>query len=158
VDTPSLVPELAPLASLVGMWAGEGEGIYPTVESFRYEEQLTFGHIGKPFLVYTQRTRNLGTGLPAHAEAGYWRVPGPGRVELVLAHPSGVSEIAEGVIADGRLELRSTNVGLTATAKVVTALERTYELDGDRLRYELRMAAVGQPMQHHLAGELTRVG
>jgi hypothetical protein len=146
------------LADLVGVWAGEGEGIYPTVESFRYEEQLTFGHVGKPFLVYTQRTRHLGTGLPAHAEAGYWRVPGPGRVELVLAHPSGVSEIAEGVIADGRLELRSTHVGLTATAKVVTALERTYELDGDRLRYELRMAAVGQPLQHHLAGELTRVG
>jgi hypothetical protein len=46
----------------------------------------------------------------------------------------------------------------TATAKRVTALQRHFELDGDRLSYTLDMAAVGQPLQHHLAAEFHRTG
>jgi hypothetical protein len=47
---------------------------------------------------------------------------------------------------------------MTATAKTVTALHRTFDLDGDRLTYTIAMAAVGQPLTHHLAAELHRVG
>jgi hypothetical protein len=154
---PALPPELEPLAFLIGAWAGEGGGTYPTIEPFRYSERLTFGTIGKPFLAYTQRTVNLATGVPSHAETGYWRTPAVGRVELVLAHPTGIAEIAEGQVDGTRIELASVACAGTGTAKSVTGLERTYEVNGDVLRYTVRMAAVGQPMQHHLAGELRRV-
>jgi hypothetical protein len=153
-------PDLGALSGLLGAWAGEGEGRYPTIDSFRYREEVVFGHAGKPFLAYRQATINLATGQPAHAEAGYLRAVAPGRVELVLAHPTGIVELSEGEVleqVDGlTLHLVSTAVPVTATAKEVTSIERRISVVGDTLRYQVAMAAVGQPHQHHLAAELHR--
>ncbi|HET6793033.1 MAG TPA: FABP family protein, partial [Acidimicrobiales bacterium] len=124
---------------------------------FDYEETVVFSHVGKPFLAYTQRTRHSGDGRPLHAEAGYWRPAGPGRVELVLAHPTGVTEVAEGTVDGTSIHLRSTAVARTLTAKEVTALERRLTVEGDTLSYTISMAAVGQPLTHHLAAELRRL-
>lgn len=161
---PDLHPDLAVVATLLGTWSGEGAGSYPTIPSFRYAETVTFGHVGKPFLAYTQRTRALDAGgvagLPLHAEAGYLRVPGAGRAEWVLAQPSGIAEIQEGTVevVDGGvvLTLRSTQVALTSSAKSVTAVERTVRVDGDVLTYTVAMAAVGEGMTHHLQATLHR--
>jgi X-X-X-Leu-X-X-Gly heptad repeat protein len=152
--------DLQPLSGLLGTWVGKGEGDYPTIEPFRYREEVEFGHVGKPYLTYRQATVNLATGQPAHAEVGYLRAVGEGRVELVLAHPSGITELAEGTteLHDGsvRLHLRSTGVNRTTTAKEVTRVERRFELAGDVLRYDLAMAAMGQGHQQHLSAELRR--
>jgi hypothetical protein len=155
---PPLHPELQPLAGLLGTWRGEGAGEYPTIAPFRYGEELRFWHVGKPFLAYAQRTWSLEDGRPLHAETGYWRAKTGLAVELVLAHPTGIVEVQEGRLDGGRIELRSTTMAGTATAKQVTELRRSFELDGDRLSYTLAMAAVGQPLTHHLAAELHRAG
>ena len=153
--------DIQPLAALLGTWRGEGEGSYPTIEPFRYSEEVSFTHVGKPFLAYRQATVNLATGLPSHAEAGYWRPAGEGRVELVMAHPTGVVEIEEGTVEalpEGvRLNLRSTAVACAGTAKSVLTLQRDVEVVGDTLRYDLAMGAVGQDHQHHLSATLRRV-
>ena len=148
-------PDIKDLAPLLGTWTGRGAGTYPTIEPFDYLEDVVFTHVGKPFLVYGQKTRGVADGLPMHAETGYLRVPQPGRVELVLAHPSGVTEIEVGTYAISgdriSLELSTTAIGLAPTAKQVTALSRSLRVDGDKLSYSLRRAAVGQPLQDHLA-------
>jgi nitrobindin-like protein len=144
------------LGFLLGTWSGEGAGSYPTIEDFTYTETVTFGHVGKPFLAYGQRTARRSDGFPLHAETGYWRVVGPGQVEVVLAHPTGIVEVQQGSLEGQRLELCSSSMSRTATAKEVTAVERTFEVDGDVLRYTVRMAAVGLPLTHHLAAELRR--
>lgn len=156
---PDLHPGIAVLAPLLGTWTGEGTGEYPTIETFGYLEDVTFGHTGKPFLTYTQRTRDA-EGRPLHAETGYVRVPAPGRIELVIVHPTGVTEIDEGTLsADGDdldIEVASTSVGLTASAKEVTALSRSIHLRGDHLSYTLLMGAVGVPLVRHLTASLRR--
>lgn len=157
---PELHPDLAVLAPLLGTWTGAGTGEYPTIETFGYVEEIAIGHVGKPFLTYSQRTRAADDGRPLHAETGYLRVPSPGRIELVVAHPTGVTEIDEGTLSvtgDGlAIQLDSTAIGLSGSAKSVTALSRSFQLADDELTYSVRMAAVGVPLTHHLAATLHR--
>jgi hypothetical protein len=149
-------PDAEALAFLLGVWAGEGRGEYPTITPFAYREEVQFTHIGKPFLVYSQRTWALDDGRPLHAETGYLRAVGGTQVELVLAHPNGITEIATGAVTGTTLDLRATTVARTPTAKDVSALTRRFEVSDGVLRYQLAMAAMGEPLTHHLAAELKR--
>ncbi|HYB35578.1 MAG TPA: FABP family protein [Mycobacterium sp.] len=155
-----LHPDLEALAPLLGTWAGRGSGKYPTIEPFDYLEEVVFSHVGKPFLVYGQKTKAAVDGKPLHAETGYLRVPQPGQVELVLAHPSGITEIEVGTYSTAggviELELTASDIGLTPTAKEVSALGRRLRVDGDELSYSVQMGAVGQPTQNHLTAVLHR--
>lgn len=161
---PTLHEALTPLQKLVGTWRGSGQGHYPTIDSFSYLEELVIGHVGKPFLAIGHKTRrNGGAGEPLHAEAGYVRPTPSGAIEVILVHPSGITELHhDGEVAtddSGALvvTLRSTQVLGTPTAKQVDQVERVYRCTGDALSYDISMAAVGEPLTHHLRAELTRV-
>ena len=156
-----LHPLCEPLAALLGTWRGRGRGSYPTIDDFDYTEELVFGHVGKPFLSMVQRSRDLLTGEPLHGEAGYLRALPDGAVELTVAQPSGVVEVDLGSVArtsDGLVvELESAEVGLTSTAKSVTAVRRRLEVAGSTLVSELWMAAVGETeLIHHVRAQLSR--
>ena len=157
-----LHPLCGPLMPLLGTWRGAGRGSYPTIDDFDYTEELVFGHVGKPFLSMAQRSRDPSTGEPLHAEAGYLRALPDGAVELTVAQPSGIVEVDAGSvteISDGLvIELESTQVGLTPTAKSVTAVRRRLHLAGETLVSELWMAAVGEvDLTHHVRAELSRM-
>ena len=242
-----LHPAVAHLAPLLGTWRGAGRGHYPTIDPFEYTEEVTFGHVGKPFLAYNQRTKGA-DGAPLHAECGYWRPAGERGLELLIVHPSGIAEILVGEVMEthfglvvmlaagaadeveasgaggadaaasgaggadaaasgaggadaaasgaggadaaasgaggadaaasgaGGADAAASGAGGTATpgtagvrtgangsrvvlaptAKRVDATERRFSVDGDTMRYEVHMAAVGEPMTHHLEATLHR--
>lgn len=146
-----------PFAMLAGTWRGQGDGFYPTVADFSYEEELViWPEPGRPFARWTTTTRDSTTGEGRHCEAGFLRAT-PDGLELVLAHRSGVVEIATGSFSDDTLELASITMSGAPSAKQVDHITRRYELDGDVIRYTLDMAAVGVPLTAHLRAELHRV-
>jgi THAP4-like, heme-binding beta-barrel domain len=157
--TIAIHPDVAPLAFLLGTWRGEGSGEYPTIDAFGYGEEMSFEHAGLAYLLYAERSWLLDEALtPVHFERGFVRPAGEGRVELVLAHPIGVVEIADGSVDGGRLDLRSIATFATPTGAPVRALRRRIEVDGDVLRYEMGMATDGVELSRHLRAELRRIG
>lgn len=151
-------PLLDPLRFLIGTWRGSGSGRYPTIATFEYEEEITFSPgPGKPFLAYSQRTRRAVSLEPLHAESGYLRALGSGRVELVIAQPTGIVEVLAGSVDGSRVAVTGT-AHVTPTARPVSATTREIEVVGDVLRSSLAMEAVGRPLQHHLSAELSRAG
>jgi THAP4-like, heme-binding beta-barrel domain len=154
---PALHPDLAEIAFLLGTWRGEGEGEWPGIDPFRFGEELVFEHVGEPYLLHTQRSWAFENDEPIHLERGFLRPAGPGRVELVLAHPLGMAEVAEGTVESRLIEVATTSVALAETASGVTELRRRIELQGDELRYELHMAMRETPLTSHIRSRLRRV-
>lgn len=80
-----------------------------------------------------------------------------GRVEALITQPTGITEILTGVAADGTADLSTHQVALAPTAKQVDATRRRYTLTDDgTLDFVHDLAAVGQPLQHHLSAQLRR--
>ncbi len=163
-DDSVLHPHIAPVAFLIGSWTGEGRGFYPTISDFTYTETITFSATpGKPFLRYLQTTRGP-DGAPMHQEAGYLRPdPAGGSAEFTIAQPTGQTELLEGALVladDGTLilDLGPSSVRNASSAKQVDSTRRTYSVNADQDVVETRfdMAAVGQPMQQHLASTLRK--
>jgi len=154
VEGPALHPDVAPLGFLLGSWMGEGKGFYSTIEAFEYGEEIRVWHVGKPVLPFIQRTWSLDDGRPLHSETGFWRTAGAGRVELVVAHPNGHAEVAEGTLRGTSISTASISMARTSTAKQVDSIERDIRVDRDVMTYELRMAAMGRPLDGHLQAEL----
>lgn len=156
-----LHPDLMPLAWLLGTWHGNGHGDYPHSVAFSYEQEVVFAHDSRPFIHYFSRTwitDESGERLrPGALETGFLRPQGDGKLEMVLAHPTGYAEIWFGEIDGARLTLTTDVVARTPSAKEVTAGQRMYGLVEGALMYAYDMAAMGQPLQPHLWGKLERV-
>jgi hypothetical protein len=161
---------LAPLAWLVGSWVGEGVGGYPTVDTFRFEQQIDVTNDGRPFLGYTSRSWIVDDDgvrvRPAASETGFWRSADAssdaastpsGNVDLLLTHSSGFVEVWTGVADGPRISLQTDVVARTPTAKDYTAGTRVFGLVESDLMWAFDMAAVGQPLQPHLSARLSRV-
>jgi hypothetical protein len=163
-EGPELNDACLALLPLVGVWRGEGEVVYPTIEGpFRFAQQVTIAHDGRPFLLHEARAWLLDKDdnviRPAAREVGWWRPQPDDSIELLLTHNTGIVEIYYGSPRNQTSwELATDTVMRTATAKEVNAAKRLYGLvnNGD-LAYVEERAMMGQPMQPHTSAYLRRV-
>ena len=164
LDT-TLHADLAPLAWLVGRWAGAGLVGYPTIESARFGQEIICSHDGRPFLEWRSQTWLLDDDgdqvRPLATEVGFWRVvpagPDGTNVELLLCHPTGFVEMYAGVTEPARVQLRTDGVIRSPEAKEYTAGHRMYGNVNSNLMWVMDMAAMGEPIQSHVSAELKRV-
>jgi len=151
-DNPTTAPQLFTL--LEWTWAGEGRGQFPTITSFDYRETLTFTRRDEKSLAYEQRTQKRYDGqtewLESHWENGFIRILENGELELVNAQ-IGRSEVLIGSIEalDAIIRIRFVSKTIANDPRMVSSA-RTFELDGDSLRYEMEMQTtkVNQLTQH----------
>jgi len=134
---------LKKLSFLFGTWKGKGSGVYPTINPFQYTEEISFSPTpNKPVLYYLQKTWDAVNGTGLHSETGFLRAPKSNTVELILAQPSGVASVEEGIVEENVVTLSTTKIERSQTAKHpwVTSYQRRFELDSDgSLHYTLDM-------------------
>lgn len=128
---------------LEGTWTGEGRGEFPGVTSFDYREILTFTRRDGNCLDYEQKTQKRYDGqteyLPSHAETGSINILENGGLELVSA------QIGRNEVLIGSIEPMGATVRIHFVSKSITddprmiSSTRTFELEGDSLRYEMCM-------------------
>ena len=139
---------------LEGIWVGEGRGQFPAVTSFDYHETITFTRRDEKTLAYEQRTQKRYDGqdewLESHWENGFIRILENGELELTSA------QIGRTEVLVGKIEMQSMLTRIHFVSKTITndsrmvSSARTFELEGDSLRYEMEMqtTAVNQSTQH----------
>ncbi len=129
---------------LKGTWRGEGRGGYPTVTSFDYRETLIFTRRDEKTLAYEQRTQKRYDGqteyLESHWENGFLRILENGDLELVNTQSGGRGEALTGHIEtfDPVIRIHFVSKAFMNDSRMISSV-RTFELEGDTLRYEMEM-------------------
>ncbi|MGK4597365.1 FABP family protein [Amycolatopsis sp. w19] len=165
-EGPNLNDACLALLPLVGVWRGEGEVDYPTIEGpYRFGMQLTIAHDGRPFLTHEARAWLLDEDgkviRPAARESGFWRPQADDTIELLLTHNTGIVELfygkPRGKASVPAWELGTDAVVRTSTAKDVTASQRLYGIVNGELGFVEERAMMGQELQPHTSALLRRV-
>ncbi len=134
-------------------------------------QELNISHDGRPFLIHWSRTWRLDDDgqrvEPLAMESGFWRPMPDNEVELLLNHPTGISEtwygkvtvtgLVNAEITGARVELKTDAIMRTSSAKEVTAGERLYGLVDGHIGWVYDMAAQGVTLKSHASFHLTKV-
>lgn len=153
-DIEAIVSELA------GAWAGEGEGQYPTIESFRYREEIDItARDDHPALRFEQRAWKLTPEgeVVSHWEIGLLRISSDGSVRFHDAQP-GRAETMTGTWErdDDGWSISLSSTGYAGDGRVV-ASTRQFRLRPKELEYEMHMETTSTGrMSLHLQARLHR--
>ena len=139
---------------LEGVWKGEGRGYFPAVTAFDHRDMLTFTRRDEKTLAYEQRAQKRYDGstewLESHWESGFIRVLESGELELVSAQ-MGRAEVLVATIEalDALFRIHFVSKIIANDPRMLSSA-RTFELEGDTLRYEMEMhtTKIGQSTPH----------
>lgn len=131
------------LSLLEGTWTGEGRGEFPGVTSFDYREHLVLTRRDEISCAYEQRAQKRYDGqtewLGSHWESGFIRLLENSELELTSAQ-IGRTEVLVGTIETSGdvIRIHFISKSITNDPRLVSS-SRTFELQGDSLRYEMGM-------------------
>lgn len=161
---PSLNDACLALLPLVGVWRGEGEANHPALgETYRFLQQVTIAHDGRPFLTYESRSWRLdGEGgnvvAPAFREYGFLRPQPDDTIELLVLHESGIAEMFFGKPRNQTTwEFGTDAVLRTPTSEDVTGATRLYGVVEGSLAYVEERATSEHELQPRLSAKLDRI-
>ena len=148
---------------LEGIWMGEGQAQFPTTDSFEYRERLRFERRDENTLAYEQRAEKRPLGQtefrPSHWESGFLRILPTGDLELINTQSGGRLEALTGTAEFVGNQIKVTFISrLLTNDERMVATGRTFEIEGDTLRYEMAMHMTRvDALMPHLAATLRRV-
>ena len=137
------IPITRILTLLEGTWTGEGRGEFPGVTSFAFRGTLLFTRRDSKVLAYQQRAEKLYDGqtewLESHWENGFIRILESDELELISAQ-IGRSEVLVGSAEtiDTLVQIHFVSKSISNDPRVISSA-RTFELEGDTLRYGMEM-------------------
>ena len=144
---------------------------YPTIEEFRFGQEVTFSTDGRPFLSYWSRTwllddegnrirpsRHGGRLLASAARqpASRWCSRTRAATPRSGSARSPSTRSTNAVITGARAELHTDVVARTSPPRSTRGGSRLYGLVEGDLLWAYDMAAVGQPLTAHLSARLKR--
>jgi len=149
------------LSAFEGIWEGKGVAAFPTIVRTEYLEELKFGFFGdEESILFEQKTwliENEKKGKPLHWESGFITAYADGTFELFNAQNSKRVEIlkCEAMeVSDNVINLKLVSKYFGNDDRMVRT-ERNYIVNGNSLKYEMKMATQNTPeFQIHLAAEL----
>ena len=130
------------LRVFIGIWKGNGQGVYPTIQPFDYEETLTIeADADFTVLHYDQRTKVTTPNRPSHWESGFIKPLPNGLVQISNSQNGGRVEVSQGqLILDAEItRLDVASIVLDNDPRMAQT-SRVFEVLGDRLTYEMSMA------------------
>jgi THAP4-like, heme-binding beta-barrel domain len=157
-----LAPEYFAIDFLLGTWVGEGVGGYPGEPDYPFAQEVRFQRVPElEVFGYSSRIWDPETGAELDGEVGYWRTAGTFqtgiRVEVTIAHPTGIVEVYVGDLTGEKIELTDNVTVRTATARNVERSERLYAIVEGDLAYAIDIAAEGHDLRPHRSARLQKV-
>ncbi|XP_050464118.1 peroxynitrite isomerase THAP4-like [Cataglyphis hispanica] len=155
------------LAWLEGVWITEEPaiGMYPTIKSFNYYDEINITSIGQPIFNYVAQSWHPEMGIPMHRETGFLQIlPGTNKIALSLIDNIGLFTVEQGELMNDTktIDIKSTNILATDASiphfPTLTETRRVYKVDGDSLELIFYMATSKTPeLTEHLRAKYKKV-
>lgn len=158
-----------PFLWLLGRWKGRGVGVFPSIPSFSFADQMTFKVLSESFtlepLIHFEEiawTIEADGKKFKHWETGFFRPLGESMVELQVTHNTGRIEVLRGKFDFVDYEnqcfkaiFHSSFLRNAEGLEEAISSERVLELKNDSLKYKQAMSTTKIPeLTNHLDVEL----
>lgn len=162
---------MKPLTWLIGEWKGTGNGGFPTMDPFDYDNHIRVSFLEEAFnqdpLIHFEEIvwiKENGVRKFKHWETGFFKPTEDNRIQFYVSHNTGRIEVTYGhwikIDSNKRsfeLALESDFIRNDKDLKVTHRSYRKFILENEKMSYALQMSTEDiYNRSHHLSAEMKR--